>query len=215
MAAASKADGASNGRAKARSNGKKKPFASYDAFKEHEGKRYTGMKVGRGHKWHYAAGEWKETKVTPDKWDFHYEVPKRRAGHAPEGSGAPVGTAYHWYILAHQTVTKLDANNYSTDMRGVKYKLAHKRADKTDWSAKSPAQCRRLIAILKQAIAELEAEAEQQSATARPTARTKSAPARKRASSTRSRKTTHGTRARKTAQPTAKAPANGNALKAA
>ena len=55
-------------------------MGGYDAFKEYEGKRYTGMKIGRGHKWQYAAGEWKETKVTPDKWQFHYEVPKRRAG---------------------------------------------------------------------------------------------------------------------------------------
>jgi hypothetical protein len=26
------------------------------------------------------------------------------------GSGAPIGTEYHWYILAHQNVRKLDAN---------------------------------------------------------------------------------------------------------
>ena len=29
-------------------------------------------------------------------------VTKRRAGHAPEGSGVPVGTEYHWYIVAHR-----------------------------------------------------------------------------------------------------------------
>jgi hypothetical protein len=26
------------------------PNTAYDQFKEHEGKRYTGMKIGRGHK---------------------------------------------------------------------------------------------------------------------------------------------------------------------
>jgi hypothetical protein len=26
-------------------------------------------------------------KITPDKWEFNYNVNKRRAGHAPEGSG--------------------------------------------------------------------------------------------------------------------------------
>jgi len=129
---------------------------AYDQFKEHEGKRYTGMKVGRGHKWRYDAGEWIEKKVTPDKWEFQYSVVKRRKGRAPEGSGAPVGTAYNWYILAHQVVTKLDANSYTTEMAGMKYKLAHKRADKTTWSASERAQRKRLVQILREMIAEIE-----------------------------------------------------------
>jgi hypothetical protein len=131
--------------------------SAYDQFKEFGGKKYTGMKVGRGHKWQYAAGEWVEKKVTPDKWEFHYAVGKKRAGHAPEGSGVPVGTEYHWYILADQTVTKLDANNYSTDMVGVKYKLAHKRADKASWNGSDRAQRKHLIAILEATAAELRA----------------------------------------------------------
>src|SRR5688572_2574609 len=116
------------------------PGASYNRFKEFEGKRYTGMAVGRRHKWRYDAGEWTERKVTPDKWDFQYSVVKRRAGKAPEGSGAPVGTAYRWYILAEQIVTKLDANSYSTSMVGWKHKLAHQRAGKDSWSASDRAQ---------------------------------------------------------------------------
>src|SRR3954466_1390337 len=132
------------------------PNNAYDRFKEHEGKRYTGMKVGRGHKWRYDAGDWTEKKVTPDKWEFQYSVVKRRKGRAPEGSGAPVGTAYGWYILAHQIVTKLDANSYTTEMAGLKFKLAHKRAEKTSWSASERAQRRRLVQILRQMIAELE-----------------------------------------------------------
>jgi hypothetical protein len=152
--------------------------ASYDQFKEFQGKRYTGMKVGRRHKWTYDPGEWNETKVTPDKWEFSYAVKKHRHGHAPEGSGAPVGTAYHWYILAHQTVTKLDANSYSTDMAGVKYKLAHQRADKGSWSASDRAQRRQLIKILQEAIADLEKEAEEPATTPAATPATKAAPAR-------------------------------------
>jgi hypothetical protein len=140
-----------NGRVRSDARG-----VSYDAFKEFKGQRYTGMKVGRGHKWHYAAGEWDEKKVTPDKWEFTYEVPKRRHGKAPEGSGVPVGTEYHWYILADQTVSKLDANNYTTRMWGLKYKLAHKRAGKDGWSASEGAQKRRLVVLLKEMIAELE-----------------------------------------------------------
>ena len=90
----------------------------------------------------YDKGEWKEKKVTPDKWEFSSSVTKRRAGHAPEGSGVPVGTEYHWYILADQIVRKLDANNYSTSMTGLKYKLAHKRQGKEDWSIKGQRSAR-------------------------------------------------------------------------
>jgi hypothetical protein len=61
------------------------PAVSYNEFKEHEGHRYTGMRVGRSHKWYYDKGEWKETKVTPDLWEISYAVNKRRAGRAPGG----------------------------------------------------------------------------------------------------------------------------------
>jgi hypothetical protein len=146
--------------AKGHSNGRKRPVIaeSYDRFKTYDGKRYTGMAVGRGHKWNYEAGEWVEKKVTPDKWTFSYAVKKHRKGKAPEGSGAPVGTAYHWYILADQTVTKLDANSYTTEMWGTKFKLAHKRAEKASWSSSERAQRKRLVALLRQMIAELEKE---------------------------------------------------------
>jgi hypothetical protein len=148
---------------------KKPGAASYDKFKEFQGKRYTGMAVGRRHKWRYDPGEWTEKKVTPDKWEFQYAVKKHRAGKAPEGSGAPVGTAYHWYILAHQTVTKLDANSYTTEMVGVKHKLAHRRADKSSWSAGDTAQRRQLIKILQGMIAELEKPPEEAPAEAQAT----------------------------------------------
>lgn len=122
---------------------------TYNEFKEFEGKRYTGMKVGRRHKWYYDRGEWREKKITPEQWEFTYSVKKRRAGKAPEGSGVPVGTEYHWFILAHQNVAKLNANDYSTSMAGLKFKVAHKRADKATWSASARAQRRRLIKILE------------------------------------------------------------------
>ena len=133
--------------------------ATYNEFKEFEGKRYTGMKVGRSHKWYYDKGEWKEKKITPDEWEISYAVKKRRAGKAPEGSGVPVGTEYHWYILAHQNVTKLNANDYSTSLTGLKFKLAHKRADRDRWSASTRAQRKRLITILKKMIQDLEEQA--------------------------------------------------------
>jgi len=136
--------------------------ATYNAFKEFEGRRYTGVKIGRGHKWYYDQGEWKEKKITPEQWEINYAVKKRRAGKAPEGSGVPVGTGYHWYILAHQNVTKLNANDYSTSMTGFKFKLAHKRADSEKWSATPRAQRKRLIKILQQMIEDLQHQADEE-----------------------------------------------------
>jgi len=113
------------------------------------------MKVGGPHAWHYARGPWKERKVAPDRWEFTYAVPKRRIGRAPAGSGVPLGTEYHGYILAHQNVRKLDENTCSTAMSGLKFKIAHKRPGSERWSASDEARRRRLIDILKEMIADL------------------------------------------------------------
>ncbi|HSL70029.1 MAG TPA: hypothetical protein VK864_07280 [Longimicrobiales bacterium] len=146
------------------------PAVSYNEFKEFEGQRYTGMKIGRSHKWYYDKGEWKETKITPDLWQISYAVTKRRAGHAPEGSGVPVGTEYHWYVLAHQNVYKLNANDYTTSLAGVKFKVAHKRAGTEKWSATPKTQRKRMIKFLQDAITELERQqaAEEKKTAARP-----------------------------------------------
>src|SRR5437667_4877976 len=134
---------------------------SYDEFKEHEGKKYTGMKIGRSHKWYYDKGEWKEKKITPDLWQISYAVTKRRAGRAPEGSGVRVGTDYHWYVLAHQNVCKLNANDYTTSMSGLKFKIAYKRADTGKWSATPQTQRKRMISFLRDVIEDLEKEQEE------------------------------------------------------
>ena len=149
---------------KTRTRSKKEPASdpaiSYDEFKDFEGRKYTGMKIGRSHKWYYDQGEWKEKKITPDLWQISYAVTKRRAGKAPEGSGVPVGTEYHWYVLAHQNVTKISANDYTTTMAGVKFKVAHKRADTQKWSATPKTQRKRMIKFLQGVIADLESESE-------------------------------------------------------
>jgi hypothetical protein len=49
---------------------KKDISKAYNEYKEFEGKQYTGMNVGKGHKWYYDRGEWKEKKITPDKWEL-------------------------------------------------------------------------------------------------------------------------------------------------
>jgi hypothetical protein len=164
-----------------KSSGRATAMRSYDAFKEFQGKRYTGMAIGRRHHWRYDEGDWTEKKLTPDKWEIRYTTVKRRKGHAPEGSGVPVGTEYHWYVLADQTAKKLDANDYATDMVGYKFKLAHKRADRGTWSASEAAQRRQLVKILKQMIAELEAGAGLPAETAESVRANGVAPARPRA----------------------------------
>src|SRR5437764_6679626 len=138
---------------------------SYNEFKEHEGQRYTGMKIGRSHKWYYDRGEWKEKKITPDLWQIGYAVTKRRAGRAPEGSGVPVGTEYHWYIVAHQNVCKLNANDYTTSMSGLKFKIAYKRTDTGKWSATPQTERKRMISFLRDVIKDLEKEQEESAAT--------------------------------------------------
>ena len=137
---------------------KKNTINNYNEFKEYEGRKYTGMKVGRSHKWYYDKGEWKEKKITPDQWDFTFSVDKKRAGRAPEGSGVPVGTEYHWYILAHQNFKKVDANRYTTAMTGMKFKLAHKRSEQENWNITQHAQKKQLIRILEKLTFQLKGE---------------------------------------------------------
>jgi hypothetical protein len=141
---------------------KSDPSVSYNEFKEYEGRKYTGMKVGRSHKWYYDKGEWKEKKITPDLWEINYAVTKRRAGKAPEGSGVPVDTEYHWYIVAHQNVRKLNANDYTTSMAGLKFKVAYKKAETGKWSASPRAQRNRLIKFLRDVIDDLEKQQDEQ-----------------------------------------------------
>lgn len=128
---------------------------AYDDVKEHEGRRYSGMPVGAGHRWVYPDGRWSETKDAPDRWSFTFASDKRRSRPAPEGSGASPGTRYHWYILAHQRVRKVDANTYRTRMEGLKYKLAHKRPGWRRWNTEYPDQRSRearLVAALEEAL---------------------------------------------------------------
>ncbi|HEX2065594.1 MAG TPA: hypothetical protein VHI93_02170, partial [Candidatus Thermoplasmatota archaeon] len=95
--------------------------ARYGDVKEFRGKAYHGMKVGGVHRWDYPDGYWEERKVDPQRWEVMFRSLKRRKGKAPRGSGAGVGSGYHWLIVAHQWVHKLDDNTYSTLMEGSKY----------------------------------------------------------------------------------------------
>lgn len=134
---------------------------AYDDLKTFDGRKYTGMPVGGRHQWIYPDGVWKERKVAPDRWEFSFSALKEREQAAPAGSGAPPNTRYHWYILAHQRVRKIDRNSYSTFMTGVKHKLAHRRPNWHRWSNQypdRPSERETLIAILEDTLARLRKE---------------------------------------------------------
>lgn len=113
---------------------------AYDDLKEFNGRRYSGMPVGGEHSWNYTNAVWRERKAAPDDWEFTFTSVKRRERSAPDGSGAPPDTRYHWYILANQFVRKIDKDSYSTFMSGLKYKIAHKRPQWRKWSCEYPLQ---------------------------------------------------------------------------
>lgn len=127
----------------------------YNKLKKYKGKRYSGMKVGGRHKWYYDKGEWKERKKTPEEWEIFYQTKKRRAGKAPKGSGAPVGTGYNWLVVAHQRVDKLDANSYMTRLDGRKFKVAHLRAKKGKWNVSEKKQRKKVIEFLEKIISDI------------------------------------------------------------
>ena len=96
--------------------------------------------------------------MAPDHWVFSFLSEKKRAMMAPEGSGALPGTQYHWFILAHQRVRKVDQDTYETVMEGVKYRVAHKRLHWRGWSTDYPdhePEREILIRILEEQLAEL------------------------------------------------------------
>lgn len=134
---------------------------AFDGVKAFEGRPYSGMRVGGEHRWIYPGGRWSERKVAPDRWEFAFDSLKERETSAPAGSGATVGTEYHWYLLAHQWVRKLDADAYATHMEGMKHKVAHKRAHWRRWNCEYPDQVPerdRLVAILEESLAQIRRE---------------------------------------------------------
>lgn len=130
----------------------------YDTFKIHDKKIYTGMKVGSSHSWNYNNGKWFETKKAPDKWTFTFDSLKTRITPAPKNTGATRKTKFHWYIIADQIATKIDENSYMTSMKGVKFKIGHKRPYWRTFSYDYPNQLshkERVINILEEILKEL------------------------------------------------------------
>ncbi|MFW9866380.1 MAG: hypothetical protein ACFFEN_09825 [Candidatus Thorarchaeota archaeon] len=112
----------------------------YDILKKYNNKIYSGMRVGGSHSWNYTDGKWIETKIAPDKWNIRFESLKTRLRPAPKNSGAHINTKFHWYILADQIATKIDENSYMTSMKGIKFKVGHKRPNWRMFSYNYPEQ---------------------------------------------------------------------------
>ncbi|MDD5614937.1 MAG: hypothetical protein PHH85_01910 [Candidatus Methanoperedens sp.] len=127
----------------------------YNDVKVHDGKVYSGMTVGTGHLWNYLNAVWEETKVEPDVWQMKFTATKHRQKSAPVGSGVPVGSMYHWYILADQVVKKINADEYTTEMTGLKFKIGHKRPYWRGFSYTYPEQLsyrQRVIEVLRETL---------------------------------------------------------------
>ena len=138
-------------------------MTSFDAPKTWHGRTYTGMKVGRGHHWDYE-GKWVERKLGPDLWEVDFVATKTRKGKgAPEGSGAPVGTEYHWFLApVAQSARKLDANTYETRMQGFKWKIGFRPATSATgdypWARTGETARQRASRLLEQTLGDLKAE---------------------------------------------------------
>ena len=116
------------------------------------------MVVGSTHLWDYKNGKWWERKVAPDEWAIQFNCIKTRARVAPPQSGAKVNTRFHWFIIADQIATKLDANSYQTTLRGTKFKIGHQRPYWKEFSYMYPEQedyQSRVIRILENVLARL------------------------------------------------------------
>lgn len=136
---------------------------AFDDTKESNGRKYTGMSIGSGHRWIYPNGIWEETKVAPDQWRIRFNSVKRRSSPAPERSGVPLNTSYLWHISADQVVVKTSKDEYLTALEGLKTKIAHKRPYWKRFSCCYEGQQtyrQKLIATLRSELAALEAEEE-------------------------------------------------------
>lgn len=130
-----------------------------DDMKDFNGKPYSGMTVGGKHLWDYQNAVWEETKVTPDQWAIKFTALKHRHNTAPVGSGVPLGTEYHWFILADQVVKKTTCDDYTTELTGTKFKLGHKRAYWKGFSYTYSGQQsykEKLLQVLKDTVKQLE-----------------------------------------------------------
>ena len=116
------------------------------------------MKIGGTHQWNYNNGKWVETKISPEEWNIKFTSVKTRMVSAPTNTGASIGTKFHWYIIADQIATKMDSNSYNTVMKGVKFKVGHKRPHWRTFSYNYPEQMsykERIISLLENYIEKL------------------------------------------------------------
>ncbi|MHB8634512.1 MAG: hypothetical protein ACYDBQ_11210 [Thermoplasmatota archaeon] len=123
-------------------NSTTKPTPGFDSLKLHNGAIYSGAPVGYVERWDYRDALWTDHKVGPQEWRVNFTATKHRPTPAPIDSGAGIGTQYHWFILAHQFVRKLDADTYDTRLVGAKWRVAHRRPQWLQWSSDYPGQAR-------------------------------------------------------------------------
>ncbi|HLP14527.1 MAG TPA: hypothetical protein VK177_21530 [Flavobacteriales bacterium] len=136
---------------KKRAGKKRQKKAVAPLFTEIEGTPYTG--VLNEQTWNLSKATWNESRRNAKSWDILFET---LATKPFEGANElPVGSEFHSYILAHQTMVKTRKNTWKVKLDGKKFKLAHKE-EGAGWSANSTTRRNYLIKILKETLHELE-----------------------------------------------------------
>ena len=133
----------------------------YNELKKYHNNIYTGMRVGQSHHWIYNDGHWNERNISPNEWQISFNCVKSRAHAAPINTGAGIGTKYHWYIIADQIATKLNSNSYMTKLKGMKFKIGHKRPNWRSFSYDYPEQetyKEHVIKVLEDTLSKLKSE---------------------------------------------------------
>jgi len=125
--------------------------ASVHPLTEFEGEAYNGLRATQT--WAMGKGKWEEQPTGALSWDILFETIAVKPLKA--GTGMPIGSEHHSYLLAHQKLVKTRNNTYQVRLEGVKFKLAHKETGEK-WSANAGVRHNNLIKILKQALNDLE-----------------------------------------------------------
>lgn len=118
---------------------------------EFEGEPYNGLRATQT--WAMGKGKWEEQRTGAQSWEILFETIAVKP--LKTGTGMPIGSEHHSYVLAHQKLVKTRNNTYQVRIEGLKFKLAHKETGEK-WSANANVRRHNLIKILKQALHDLE-----------------------------------------------------------
>lgn len=135
----------------AKAGNRKKRKKEVSLFQEVEGLPYTG--VPNQLEWTVQKGDWIEKPRNEKTWDVLAEFALTKSFESE--NELPVGSEYHTYIVAQQTLIKSRKNTWKIKLEGKKVKLGQKISGS---ALKGNAESRRkdMIKFLKELLSELE-----------------------------------------------------------